>query len=246
MAETITIGGKKLPKTLVFAGAAATVGIVGYAYMTNSGGGDEEAIDPGLVDTMGDERIPPTTVDTYDVNVDNSNAVYKTDSEWYSAGIELLVNNFGVADTPTAAAALNAFLQSKDLTAAQVPMVQYVVNTIGHPPSGQKAIRQGTATPTTPAQNTRGKPGPITGLVLSTNAVDINAKWNNATRAAYYQLQLIAGASTVLKSVRTTTGYWRLGGGLRPNHQYRITVWPVSANGIPGDKVTAVARTKVK
>lgn len=242
MPETITIAGRKLPKTIVYIAGAATVGIVGYAYIIKSTNGEEETTE--FLDTAGDERITPTTLDTFDVKVD-TRAGYKTDSEWYSAAIDALTSNYGVASVSVAASALDKFLAGRELTTAEISMITYVVNLIGHPPSGQKAIRPTTtSTPPTPAQTSRALPGAITGLTLWGNRTDINSKWNRATNAVKYQVHLIAGYNTVLKSVVVTNPTWRVGGGLQPGHPYRISVWGVNSAGQLGPQASKVFTTK--
>lgn len=242
--QTITIAGKTFPKPLVYAAGAATVGIVGYAYFTKSRGDvSAEGQDTAATLDLGDERIPPTTLDTFDVKVDNR-AGYKTDQEWYAAAQDLLINNYGVGDTPSAAKALDLFLSNQSVSQTQADMLHYVINTIGYPPSrGQIAIKLSTTTPPTSSTTNRATPGPVGGLTLSASRTEINAKWNRASNASKYEVQLIQGTSQIIRNTTTSATSWKTGGGLAPKHPYRIKVRGISSQGIGGPWATKTIHT---
>lgn len=242
MADTITIAGKTFPKTYLMAGGAAVAGIVAYAYFKN-GSGEEEIVDPGLLDDMGDERITPTTVDSSQVHVDNRTG-YKTDQEWYQAAIDILLNNYGVGSTPIAAAALNNYLGSKDMTKEQIDMLHFVLNTISIPPSGQKPLRLGTAPAPTPSQTGRATPGAVGGLKATATRSQITASWNKAANAGTYRIDLIKNINDVIQSGRVTGTSWKSGVALKPNSPYRIKVWGVSNQNVTGPSTNVNVRTK--
>jgi len=244
MPETITIAGKQVPKTYLMAGGAAVAGIVAYAYFKrDTGGATEEETDAGILDSMGDERIPPTTIDSSAVRVDNRTG-YKSDQEWHAAAIELLLNNFGVGDTPTAAKALDNYLANRDMTQAQIDMLHYVINTIGIPPSGQKSLRLATTTTPTPAQTSRSKPSSISGLKATATKSQITASWNKATNAGTYRIDLIQNIDDVIQSARITGTQWKSGVALQPGKPYRVRVWGVSNQNITGPSANTTVHTK--
>lgn len=250
MADTVTILGKTLPKNYVLVGGAAVAGIAIYAYTTGRGGGGEELEEVGLVDEFGDERITPTTVDTYDVRVDNRSG-FKSDSEWFETAIDSLTSNYGVSSVAVASDALNKYLDNKPLNSTQVPMIQYVVNLLGPPPSGNRTIKTETTPVVPPAQNGRAKPGPITGLIVEgSNAQDITFRWNKATNAAKYKVRAIAGSNTTLATtvIPSTPTRFRFRSivktPLQRNKPYRIEVWGMNAAGELGPMASQVGRTQ--
>lgn len=241
--QTITIPGvkKPVPKALVYAGAAATIGIVGYAYFTKSSGAASDGQDTAATLDLGDERIPPTTLDTYDVKVDNR-VGYKTDQEWYAAALDLLINNYGVGDTATASKTLDSFVRNQAVTQTQADMLHYVVNTIGYPPSGQLTIKLTTTTPPTGSTTTRATPGNVGGLKLSASATEVRADWTKAPNAGTYRIDLTAG-TRVIREDRVTGTSWKSGGGLTPGKPYRITVWGISNQNVNGPKSSGTVHT---
>jgi hypothetical protein len=249
MPETFTIGGKQFPKTFVYSGAALTAGIVGYAWW-KQGTTLEEEPEPLPTDLYSDERIPPTTLDTYDVKVDTRTG-FKTDVEWFNAGVDQLNYNFGIQDIAVASNALDKYLNRKPLSKSEVPMVNYVINSIGPPPTGARPIVQeqtqpGGSTPITPKT-----PGNISGLKQDGMFPQtIKWSWNKATDTDHYDVQVFelgthpppAGFGEIrIRNAKVIDSEY-LAGSLKPWHYYRIEVQAFNRDGAHSTKVSHTGR----
>lgn len=239
---TVKLPGVKAPvnkKALVIGGAVAA-GVVGYAYYQRLSGvsGDFEEEPVGVVDEMGDERIDPRWTGGSEGTFDQTPTGYQTDQEWFNAAIDLLIYNFGVADTATASDALNRYMSGKGLTTAQVSMIQYVVNSLGPPPSGAKPIKHDTSN--NPAS---------TGLLAPKNLKytsgpgSITFKWDAVSGATNYEAELIQGTSTRVRGpVIVSATSWTIN-DLAIDKPYRINVYGRNAGGQRGARGTLVGRT---
>lgn len=143
MADTITIAGKPYPKVIVIGGGLAVVGIVGYAYFTRSSGGPE--IEAEVLVPEEPTGVLPFGGTQSGTFTEGGPVAYRNDQEWFAAAIDELLLDYGVSDTPTASDALQRYLSNTPLTAAQVAMLNFVINTIGPPPSGPRTIKKETA-----------------------------------------------------------------------------------------------------
>lgn len=134
MAETVTIAGKQFPKTYLYVGGAAVVGIVGYAWWTGGGGAPPVAEELPATDEFGDERITPNTIDTFDVAVDTRSGV-KTNSEWKQAA-DAYLSGIGY-DSTVVSTALGRFLAQQKLNKVDLEIARQAVASFGEPPEGR-------------------------------------------------------------------------------------------------------------
>lgn len=249
MAEVITIGKQKIPKNIALAGGAATLGIVAYAYWSRGLGGTTSEDEELVEDQFGDERIP-VTVDSSAVQVDTRTG-FKTDSEWYNAALEALTLNYGVESTSAAANALNDYLGNRAVTSLEANWLNYVINSIGPPPSGSKPVKLETSTTPTNGQTNRADPGPVRGLTASTSKTQMEAAWsrpNTGGPVKHYNVEFYGGQSgggsfTTSKHTTTSTRI-KSSANLQPNHRYGVRVTPIGTNGRPGKTESITAVTK--
>jgi hypothetical protein len=134
MPQTVKIAGKQLPKTYLYVGGAAVVGIVGYAWWTGGGGGTAEPEVLPATDEFGDERITPNTVDTFDVAVDNRTGV-KTNGEWKQAA-DAYLSGIGY-DSTVVSTALGRYLARQRLNKVDIEIARQAVASFGEPPEGR-------------------------------------------------------------------------------------------------------------
>lgn len=234
MAETVTIGGKQFPKTMVYAGGALTAGIVGYAWWTRSRDFGEVVEDTYLEDSYGDERIPPTTIDSSQVAVD-TRAGLKTDQEWFNAALEKLLFDYGVADTATASDALTRYLARQDLTSAQIKMIQYVINSLGPPPvSGRLPLNQAPAVPKPPPTSppTTTKPrAPAWVKVTRNSHASQTIEWEKVPNATHYLIQRHGPVPAPRVNVGNTTRHQATTKVSKPEY-YAWMVWSGNSAGV--------------
>lgn len=235
MAETITIAGKQLPKNYLYIGGAAALGIVGYAWWTRGGAGGmvEEAEELPAVDTFGDERITPNTVDTFDVSVDTRSGV-KTNAEWTQFAISHLAG-LGF-DSTVVSTALGRFIARQPLNTVDLDIARQAWAVAGEPPEG----RPWTIIPAGPT-GAAVAPGPVSGLKLvSATPTSVTVGWNATQGASGYELRR-DGGGTARKDANTRT---HTSSGLKPNTSYRFGVRSVnSANNFGPEAYITVKTT---
>lgn len=242
--NTISIAGKTYPKTTVWVIVGVAGAVVGYAWFTRNRTADVETETDYLVP----EEVEPTGIlpfgGTASGTFTEGPVAFRTDQGWFKEAVDKLLYDYGVVDTPTASAAIDRYLNNQPLTTTQVPMINYVINSIGPPPSGARTIRQQTST-TSPPTNAPSRPGTPGGLALTSTATRIGADWSSVTGAARYRIDLIAGVSTVVQSNVLTRTEWFSNVPLRRNSPYRVRVWAVSNSGLHSDiPATDTIRTK--
>jgi hypothetical protein len=132
MAETITIAGKKLPKTAVYVAGAGTVGIVGYAWWSR-GRSDFEAQQKAIDDALPGPVPEPTDEPGFDVI--GGGGPPKTNADWNELAITRLMN-IGI-DAVAAQAAIGKFLARRPLNAAEASLVEQAIAAAGFPPENQ-------------------------------------------------------------------------------------------------------------
>lgn len=235
MAETITIAGKQLPRNYLYVGGAALVGIVGYAWWTRGGGGGvvEEPEELAAVDTFGDERITPNTIDTYDVAVDNRTGI-KTNAEWSQFVRDDLSGRSGY-DSGVVSAAVGKYLARQPLTSAEVSIIQQANAVGGEPPEGRPWV----IIPEGPS-GAAVAPGPVTGLKLvSATPTSVTVGWSATQGASGYELRR-DGGGTARKDANTRT---HTSSGLKPNTSYRFGVRSVNSANNFGPEATVTVKT---
>lgn len=143
MAETVNVFGRKMPKTLVYAGGAAVVGIVGYAWWRQGTAPDEdEFLTEEDIDMVGDERIPPTTIPTES----QFGSPPPTNAEWTQTAVERMIN-LGV-DGSAASSAIGKFLARQPLSKSEADLARQAIAHAGFPPeNGPWQIIEATTPP---------------------------------------------------------------------------------------------------
>jgi hypothetical protein len=243
MPETINIAGKPYPRNAAIAVGAAAAAFIGYTWFIKGRTPEVETETDFLVP----EEVEPTGVlpfgGTQSGTFTEGPVAFRNDQEWYAEAVDRLLFNYGVAETPVATDALDRYLASRPMTSAQIPMITYVINSIGPPPSGARQIRQETATPgggTTPPP-TATKPGIVTRHGASASRTEIRTNWYPPTSGGgvtSYVVTVYQGVSTgggvtrrSVWSQTTTSRDVRTGGILRPGSGYDVGVKAVGAGG---------------
>lgn len=254
MAETITILGKAYPKVGVAAAAAAVIGFVGYAWWKQGISSDDTVEADLLVPEVPEE---PTGVlpfsGTQSGTFREDAGQYRTDQEWYSAAVEKLLFDYGVDGTSTASQALDRYLASQPLTSIQVPMITYVVNSIGPPPSGARTIRQETGSPGGSTKPPPGSPpGAVVDLRASTSRTQMRANWRPPSSGESVQSYRVrfyggrpGGGTFTVSALTTKATDVKSPASLVPNRAYGVEVTPVGVSGQQGpvSRVTRHTRT---
>lgn len=205
MAETVKLPGVgKVKTTYAYAAGALVVGIVGYAWWTKGMAGapaEEEFLTEADIDAMGDERIPPTTVDTYDVAIDTRTGI-KTNAEWHQAATYYLAG-LGYEST-VVSTALGRFIARKALNKVDTELVRQAVSSQGMPPEGgpwtiieeQTPAAVGLAAPTGAA------------AVVNPNG-SARITWQPVSGASGYEVRRYGGGSTKTTDTFHQTGVFK-------------------------------------
>jgi hypothetical protein len=126
MPETVTVAGKKLPKNVVYLGAAGAAGFVAYAWWSK--GTRDEAPAPDLPSPV----APP--MDDTEFNVIGGGGRPKTNGEWFTYARDQLIA-VGM-DGAAVGTALGRFLDRKPLTTTEANIVRQAIGMAGYPPEG--------------------------------------------------------------------------------------------------------------
>jgi hypothetical protein len=126
MAETIKIAGKRVPRNVVFLGAAAAAGFVGYAWWSK--GGQDEPAPPDLP-----SPVEPPTDDT-EFNVIGGGKRPQTNGEWMLYVRDQLIS-IGL-DGGAVSSALGRFLAKQPLNKVDADIARQAIGLAGNPPEG--------------------------------------------------------------------------------------------------------------
>lgn len=234
---SLTIAGKKYPKSAVYAGAAAVAGIVIYAWWSKSSSSEEE-VEPEF-DQFGNPIAGPTPGLAGPTVVDSNleaipDGLPRNNADWGQKATEYLTNQ-GYEGT-VVAPALGKFIARKPLTAAEQAIVRAAIAGVGYPPNdGPWTVIEESApiaVGLTAPKNLR-----VTGTTSST----ISVAWDAVVGATAYEVVEIQGASAVRRRATVTTNSYTAG-NLQPNNPYRITVYAKTASKL-GDPSSVVGRT---
>lgn len=135
MAETMTVPGLGPVKSeYVWAGGAAVVGFVGYAWWKNRGSSSNQPIvlNPNDVVPATDYKNPGGS--SAPVNVDSTGGAITTNAQWTQKATEYLAQ-MGF-DPKIIAPALGKFLTRQGLTTAEQDAVRTAIGVVGYPPVG--------------------------------------------------------------------------------------------------------------
>lgn len=221
--------------------AAAGVGTAGVT----PNWGTDPAGNTGYIDPQ-TGYVQGSAEDLAALNQQNTNSAsgsYTTNDAWASAAINYLT---ALGEDPTVAnSAIEAYLGSQTLTAAQQAMVNQAIQALGAPPQPPTAT---TTTPVVapPGGATTYATNPPTGLtVASATSTSITLKWNAAANATGYTVTATPTPAAVVttapaKSATVTTPLATLS-GLTPNITYYITV-----QATPADSGASLATTTAR
>lgn len=217
----------KLPRRTVYILAALAAGIVGYAWFTRRSDEGEAETE---VDYLVPEEVEPTGTlpfgGTQSGTFTEGPVAFRNDQEWFGAAVEKLIYDYGVADVTIASDALDRYMDRRPLTKAQVPMVNFVLRSIGPPPSGNRDIRVETTTPGGSTPPPTQAPRRVVFKPASVTRTSILFDWDPVAGATYYNVlpkrgPASGGGSLALRAVAASQWAWY---GLQPGRAYGVTV----------------------
>lgn len=158
MPETVPVFGQNIPKTYLYAGGAAVIGIVGYAWWTQGRETEdfltEEDITSGALDVVGDERLP--------MDADTPSGPFgippATNAEWTQTALERMqALGIGGGDLSAASSAIGKFLARQPLSKVEADLVRQAIAHAGFPPqNGPWVIIEATKPPPSGGGNGNG------------------------------------------------------------------------------------------
>lgn len=174
-----------VPRTVMYVGGAALAGIVGYAWWTR--GGETTVTEPEVpVDEFGDERITPTTVDTFDVAVDTRTGI-TTNAEWSQFVISHLAG-LGY-DSTVVSTAVGRFLARQPLGPVDLDIARQAWAVGGEPPEGRPwTIIPAPAQPA-PVVKPAKLSGPARVTAVSAGKRRARVTWTPVVGASGYQIR---------------------------------------------------------
>jgi hypothetical protein len=244
----------KVDQRLVYAGGAAVVGIVGYAYL--SGAGRDE---PALVGVPETDFEPPTVVDS---NIGGGGldeptpGLPQTNVEWLTMARETGAA-LGFSQT-LLDAALPKYLGKQPISPTEAAAVAAIIAILGSPPSGSFPLIP-TLPPTPPPHEPptttpKAKPGAIRSLrAAAVTRTRIDWQWARDPNATHYKVLVIIGPGN--KVIRNTVVWARSGPpsgavtprylltGAAPGKPYRIMVRAERTGVGTGPYASIVSRT---
>lgn len=237
--------GEVKKKHLAYGGAALGAVVV-FAYYRRArelaagdelaGAGGQDDIGLGLGE---DPAYTPGPGGIFEQDDTAAGTGHLTNSSWFKASVEYLIQRG--YDEDLAAAAIGDFLDRREVTAAQAVMIRIALGAEGPPPQyGPWDIRMAQDAPAAVAL-----PAPIGLVVVPTSDGRIEVRWQPVTGATGYDVELIAGVSTVVAKGSTTSTTWRPSSSvaLRGSSSYRANVWAKNSQGKRGAKATAVGKS---
>lgn len=236
---TVKVLGKRYPKSVVYAGGAAVLGIFVYAWWTRGGGSGEDEEEP-IFDEFGNPIAGPTpglgapTVIDSNLEVVPDN-LPRNNAEWGQKATEFLTNQGyeGIVVAP----ALGKFIARKPLNTAEAAIVRAAIAGVGYPPHDgpwtvieeQSPIAVGLIAP----KNLR---------VTKVTDKTISVAWDAVPGATSYGVEEVQGVNTVRRSATVSGTTYTTPANLAPNSQYRIDVRAKNGSAT-GDESRIVART---
>jgi fibronectin type III domain protein len=232
----------KVDRRWLWAGGAAVVGILAYAYWRNAridDGGGELVIDPstGATDPSGAAPGPNAGGDV-DASPEGDKTP-DTNAEWTQLAIEALQ---AVGYEPGhVASVLGKYLGRRPLTADEQDLVRTVWAMIGQPPEGSYPL---SPTPEPDPEPSKVLPGPVLGLrVLSTTRSSFRIDWsppaaNSGGMVIRYNIR--RSKPTVGSIVPTLNTSYTTQSPLKSNSTYSFQVRAVNVHGAgPWSETTA-------
>lgn len=197
MAETVTIAGRKFPKTGVYVAGAVTVGIVGYAWFTRGRAVAEE--EP--VEELPEPVEPPT--DEPGFTVTGGGPPPGTNADWSELAKDRLI---AIGIEPLGlSSAIGKFLARKPLNKTEADLVRQAISAAGYPPeNGPWVIIEETPGSTVPPG---GGPSPVVKPKTAPSSVravpgrhaTATITWTKVPGATSYEIR---------RETRTTASGW--------------------------------------
>lgn len=221
---TVNVFGTQVNRNVLYVAAAGAAVFVGWSWFKQgTGGGSGEDVEAEFLVPEEPTGVLPfggTASGTY-----TESTTFRDDRQWYEAALDKITLNYGVTDVMAAANALDRYLASQPLNTLQIPMINFVINTIGPPPSGARTIRQ---EPTTkpPSSAPPAKVAAIRWKAPAISRTSIRWSWEPVSGATYYNVlprrgPASGGGNLALRAVGTPSWAWFQ---LKPGHAYGITV----------------------
>lgn len=219
----------------VLAGAAATAGIVAYAWIRHrnaSASAASSTVDPNAIDpatglpysaenqpgTGYVNPVPTTTQSTIDTT---GGTTPTTNEQWAQAVTEALG---GIYDAQYLAETLGKYLAGQGLSAAEAVVIRTAWGLVGHPPVDKKIIlTTGGSTPGTPPPQLA---APKNFKQVQASKNNVLVMWDGVAGASKYRVYGMDGALRV-EGIGTTTYI----NGLAPNTTYGYYVVAVDSAG---------------
>jgi hypothetical protein len=215
----------KVKQSWLYAGGAAVAGIVGYAWWSGAGTGeDDETFDVELPAT---DYEPPTVVDS-GLSIGaaaQGEPIARTNVEWASMAREQL-DALGFSVT-VVNSALTKYLGKERLNVTEAAAISAVVAILGQPPTGGPYSILNEAV--TPAPSALAPPSNLRAVYVGPGSAASNAKmrvsWNPVEGAVSYQFHHVGGSSGTISNTTFDTIAPRAPGS---------TTWEIQARGAQG------------
>lgn len=243
MAATVTLPGVgRVPRTYLYMGGAAVLGIGAYAWITRGRdtGGEQAPPDENVLgyDAFGNplaepggaaDYVPPTTTDPTGTYTSDSTQV-TTNAAWTQAATEYLLS---LGYNPVSvSSALGKFLARQPLGSVEQDITRAALASQGEPPQGSPWV-------IIPEQGAAVAVGAVSNLhQTAATSTSVTLGWGAATNATSYRVSRSGGG------VATHTGTTHTSSNLTPGTSYTFQVQGRSSAGNLGPAATVVAQTQ--
>jgi hypothetical protein len=252
MAEVVkvpVVGNVKKP--WLYAGAAASAGIVGYAWWTRGALVEDETTDIELPES---EYEPPTVVDS-GISVgqpQQGEPIARTNVEWATMAREQGAA-FGASDA-LINSALSKYLGKDRLSVAEAALVAAIVAVLGEPPTGRPfPILPAPVEP--PPSHPTGMQAPVltrTMPVYRNGAYEYTISWLPIPGAVRYYFEHVGGSTGHLTTTKTNViraapgrvDTWRFAGVAADNTRGPVATMAVTLPAAPGGTAPAPSSGK--
>jgi hypothetical protein len=221
----------------VFAGLAASAGIVVYAYWRRSQAPAESPVEGDQYAT-GDEYTPDAYIgatapggETYDPNAIETN-IPTTNQEWSQRAIDALESVGYTRDK--AATTIGKYLAGQPLDLAEKLIIQVAIAMMGNPPAGALPIISAPSTPTAPTPTSNKLATPVLRMgVGDPRNTFYQLTWTKVPGATIYGLKRELPSSMVTGIMLPGTS--RRVGPLRRGYEYQYRVQAHAPGKLPSN-----------
>lgn len=157
---------------------------------------------------------------------------YNSDQAWFNDAKDKLLYDYGLSDVGAVSDALNKYLNNKEVSAEEAKWINFVVNSIGPPPSGTRQVKIGSSSP---ASTQLAAPTGLAKVGSYPNQVVL--KWNAVTGATGYEVRRDGGGTAARKTTSHTSP------NLKPSTTYTFRVRAKGSAGQYGPEAIIKAAT---